>query len=470
MSHMVVLTTEGEDSRERLDRKHANDDRAGASPKAAMAILEHRERQLRAVFEEVREAVIFSDPDGENLEWNPAARKLVGLGSGDKEPKSLRRLSDIIRFQTVTGEEIESERWPVQRLMRGEYLKDEDWMIQRPDGSAVPVMCNAGALRDRNGINIGLLITWRHMDELKQIQGAPQETHRISEKRVEDQSAESALTKQALKKESAARASAEKELSRYMKELQRSNRELQDFAFVASHDLQEPLRKVETFASLLEEEYGVNTKGDALAYIHRMKDAAGRMRELIDRLLEYSRVNSGKAPLQTVDLGKVVQEVVSDIETYIEQEGGCVEVGVNAIIEADAFQMRQLFQNLIHNAVKFRGDNAPVVKISGSLQKTPAGRASEKEVEVAEIFVQDNGIGFDEVNMDKVFAPFQRLHPVHKYKGTGMGLPICKKIIERHHGELTARSEVGRGAVFIVRLPAAQPHAQYANGAAMTPH
>lgn len=273
---------------------------------------------------------------------------------------------------------------------------------------------------------------------------------------------------QTLKKEIAARDFQERELKRIINELQRSNRELQEFAFVASHDLQAPLRKIQAFASLLEEESGSSLAEEAREYIHYMKDCAGRMRNLISRLLEYSRVNSEKFFVRQVDLREVIQEVVSDMETSIEQEGGSVEVDVDAVAEVDPLQMRQLFQNLIHNAVKFRGNDAPVVKVSGKVHKIRASCPDETDMERVEIRIEDKGIGFDEAFMAQVFAPFQRLHPLHKYEGTGMGLPICKRIVERHHGELTAKSQAGKGAVFIVRLPLTQPSVQDAPPTPMT--
>ena len=281
------------------------------------------------------------------------------------------------------------------------------------------------------------------------------DTDRAGESPLEERIHELSRANLSLKKEIAARKLAEEKLNQTIRELQRSNHELQEFAFVASHDLQAPLRKMQTFAGLLEEECEVVLNEECRDYIRCMKGAAGRMRDLIDRLLEYSRVNSGRIFVQQVDLGEVIREVVSDIKMGTGQEMARVEVNVDDVIGADPFQMRQLFQNLIHNAIKFRGSAAPVVKVSAKIQGNSNGHKGEAEM--IEISIEDNGIGFNELYLDRVFAPFQRLHPVHEYEGTGMGLPICKRIVERHHGELTARSKKGEGAVFIVRLPVIQP-------------
>jgi light-regulated signal transduction histidine kinase (bacteriophytochrome) len=284
------------------------------------------------------------------------------------------------------------------------------------------------------------------------------------EKSVKERISELLRDNLTLKREIIARDSTERELKRTINELERSNRELQEFAFVASHDLQAPLRKMQAFASLLDEEYGSALDEEARGYIHCMKGSAGKMRNLINRLLEYSRVNSENFFVRQVNLREVIQEVISDMQTSIEEEGGSVEVDVDAVAEVDPMQMRQLFQNLIHNAVKFRGNDAPVVKVWGKSQKIPARCGSETGTEMVEIRIEDKGIGFDEAFMTQVFAPFQRLHPQHEYAGTGMGLPICTRIVERHHGELTAKSQAGKGAVFIVRLPVTQPGKQDANG------
>ncbi len=279
------------------------------------------------------------------------------------------------------------------------------------------------------------------------------ETHQNGKESAYAYAARLNLENLELKAEIAARVSTEQERNRLIKELVRSNRELREFASVAAHDLQAPLRKMRTFANLLAEDYGSSLKDEGLAYIRRMIDAANRMRHLIDGLLSYSCLDGEKPHFERVDLGNLIREVVSNMEMPMEQGGGLVEVNVDMVIDADPLQMGQLFQNLIHNALKFRRDDPPVVNISGIFQRNQTDSAGETGVHMAEIRVQDNGIGFDETNMDRVFAPFQRLHPVHEYKGSGMGLPICKKIVERHNGTLSAKSEKGKGTVFTVRLP-----------------
>ena len=252
---------------------------------------------------------------------------------------------------------------------------------------------------------------------------------------------------------------AEENLKAYAARLNQSNRELQDFAYVASHDLQEPLRKVRTFGDRLNAKYAEALGEQGRDYLKRMEGAAARMQGLIDDLLELSRVTTKAQPFTPVDLNEVTQEVVSDLEARIEQIGGRVEVSRLPIVEADRLQMRQLLQNLISNALKFyREEEEPVVKVYSELlqewEDEGSGRIADRRA--YQIFVEDNGIGFDEKYLERVLAPFQRLHGRDAYEGTGMGMAICRKVVERHGGNITARSAPGQGATFIVTLPVRQ--------------
>jgi PAS domain S-box-containing protein len=242
--------------------------------------------------------------------------------------------------------------------------------------------------------------------------------------------------------------------------LQASNRELQDFVYIASHDLQEPLRKIQWFGDRLLAKYGAVLTDDGKDYLQRMHGAASRMQTLINDLLTLSRVTTKAEPFAPVDLSRVMWDVLTDLEVRLEQSGGCVEVGELPSAEADPTQMRQLFQNLIGNALKFRRQGeAPVVRVSGQRIESPQRDAHPgiPGTDYWQIRVEDNGVGFDEKYLDRIFQPFQRLHGRGEYEGTGIGLAVCMKIVERHRGTLTARSAAGQGATFIVTLPAHQP-------------
>jgi signal transduction histidine kinase len=235
--------------------------------------------------------------------------------------------------------------------------------------------------------------------------------------------------------------------------LEQSNRELQDFASVASHDLQEPLRKIQAFGDRLRKRFGEQLGTDARDYLDRMQNAASRMATLINDLLTFSRVTTRAQPFEPVDLSQIAKEVVSDLELRIESSGGRVEVEHPLPrIEADAVQMRQLFQNLIANALKFhRRDAPPVVRVSAAMLPPQNGSGATCEIRVA-----DNGIGFDAKYLDRIFNVFQRLHGRNEYEGTGIGLAVVRKIAERHGGRITADSREGEGATFIITLPVSQ--------------
>ena len=236
-----------------------------------------------------------------------------------------------------------------------------------------------------------------------------------------------------------------REVERVNRELARSNRELESFASVASHDLQEPLRKITAFGDRLKSQCGDALTDKGRDYLERMQNAATRMQSLIEDLLSYSRVTTRGQPFVPVSLGGVTREVLSDLELRIERTGARVEVGDLPTIEADPTQMRQLLQNLLANALKFqRPGEAPRIRVEA--QNGFAGGRCQ-------IRVQDNGIGFDEKYLDRLFKPFQRLHGQSAYEGTGIGLAICKKIAERHGGSITARSVPGQGTCFLVELP-----------------
>jgi len=255
---------------------------------------------------------------------------------------------------------------------------------------------------------------------------------------------------------------AEEKLQKFAAQLEQNNRELQDFAYVASHDLQEPLRKVRALGDRLNTKYGTALGDDGRDYLSRMLNAARRMQTLIEDLLSFSRVTTRAQPFVSVNLNTVAREVVSDLEVRIEQTKARVEVGELPEIEADATQMRQIVQNLIGNALKFhRKDETPVVKVYAkpvsNSDTERLKRGAPPSPQKFQLFVEDNGIGFDEKYLDRIFTVFQRLHGRGEYEGTGVGLAICRKIALRHGGDITARSQPGAGATFIVTLPFKQP-------------
>ncbi|MEM9625029.1 MAG: ATP-binding protein [Pseudomonadota bacterium] len=235
--------------------------------------------------------------------------------------------------------------------------------------------------------------------------------------------------------------------------LARSNRELEAFASIASHDLQEPLRKVEAFGDRLKRKYEPALGDDGKMYIDRMQSAVVRMRALINDLLDYSRVTTKAKPFEPVDLNQIVQDVVSDLEVRIEEVGGEVVFDALPELDADSTQLRQLFQNLIANALKFhRQDERPRVVIRA--ETVELGKNDNRRC--CRIEVVDNGIGFEMKYADRIFGIFQRLHSRVEFEGTGIGLATCRKIVERHHGDISVESVSGEGTTFTIELPLRQ--------------
>ena len=217
--------------------------------------------------------------------------------------------------------------------------------------------------------------------------------------------------------------------------LERSNQELQEFVYAAAHDLQEPLRKVQAFGDRLMGRYSDALDERGIDYLSRMRDASGRMQTLINDLLTYSRVTTKAKAFMEVDLNEVAQEVVSDLEIRLEETNGRVEIGQLPTIEADRTQIRQVLQNLMGNALKFgRLEEPPVVTISGRIVHAAASSDDPQPRELCEIVVEDNGIGFEDAYKEQIFAIFNRLHGRTEYEGTGLGLAVCRKIVQRHGG------------------------------------
>jgi light-regulated signal transduction histidine kinase (bacteriophytochrome) len=251
----------------------------------------------------------------------------------------------------------------------------------------------------------------------------------------------------------------QKILENKVKELDRSNKELEEFAYIASHDLQEPLRKITSFSERLKEKLPPNLEPDVQLYLNRMLAATDNMRTLIDNLLEFSRTSRSSEPFVKVDLNQVLSDVKADLELKIEESSARIENQKMPTLDAIPMQMRQLFTNLLSNAIKFhKPEEPPFISISCRLLND-----EEKEEEhlrentnYYEIIVKDRGIGFNQEFEHKIFQIFQRLHGKAEYPGSGIGLAICKKIAENHSGLLYARGEQGMGAAFFIILPESQ--------------
>ncbi|HYE57912.1 MAG TPA: ATP-binding protein, partial [Rhodothermales bacterium] len=382
----------------RVRREAAEREKAlRAETEAALSALRVTEQRLREVFQRAPAIIAtLRGPDHVFESANPLYLQLVGhrdvLGRTVVEalPEVVEQgfiglLDQVYR----TGEPFIASEMPVRLDRNGTGVLEEGFFnfvyqpLFDPDGSVSGIFAHAVDVTDQ--------------------------VH--ARQRIEELYDEVRALNETLEARVAARTA---ELERANAALRRSNRELQDFAYVASHDLQEPLRKIATFADLLRMENGEVLDEDGLSYVQRMQDAARRMSELLRDLLAFSRVTTHAKPFRRTDLNTVLSEVLSDLEVNLAEVNGHVETGQLPEIEADPTQMRQLFQNLIGNALKFRHEGGvPEIKV-----RVAPGQADETVV----IEVQDNGIGFEEKYLNRIFAPFQRLHGNSVYPGTGMGL------------------------------------------------
>ena len=270
--------------------------------------------------------------------------------------------------------------------------------------------------------------------ERKTAEESLQQSRDSLEAQVQTRTAALARTVKELEREITQRKKAEEELSR-------SNRKLDQFATVVCHELQEPVRKILIFGDMLKAQSSTEER----QYAQKMEEAAKRMQRLIESVLALSRVATNAKPMTLVDLNAVLREVASDFTTRVAQVGGAIEVDFLPTIRAESLQMRQLFENLVSNAYKFHRKEEPL-RIRVSCAAPRQG--------FVQIAVEDNGIGFEEQYRGRIFKPFQRLHRRADYEGSGMGLAICRRIVVRHGGEITATSEVGKGSAFVVSLPA----------------
>ncbi|MDB6064310.1 MAG: Multi-sensor signal transduction histidine kinase [Pedosphaera sp.] len=382
--------------------------------------LQKFQRRNELILNSAGEGICGFDLQGKATFVNPAAAKITGWGVDELIGKTEAEIFFPARLKGA------KEAMGLLRDENGECLPEQ--LLHRKDGSSLSVEYLRTPIAE-NGKVVGAVVMFKDITERKL---------------------------------------AEDKLAHKAAELARSNGELEQFAFVASHDLQEPLRKIQAFGDRLKIKCEAVKLEEGRDYLERMQSAAARMQTLINDLLTFSRVIRSSQPFVPVDLGIVTREVLVDLEHRIEKSKAQVQVDKLPTIDADPLQMRQLMQNLIGNALKFQTPEAsPVVKIEAQLVTrdqirddalfaNPPPTASPGD-KFCVLTVQDNGIGFEEQYLEKIFAVFQRLHGRSEYEGTGVGLAVCRRITDRHGGLITAQSKPGEGATFVVILPMHQP-------------
>ncbi|MCW3123491.1 MAG: sensor histidine kinase [Flavipsychrobacter sp.] len=386
-------------TRDLTDKKIADD---------KLRLSEQRYHQMIAEVQDY--AIILLDAGGIIENWNVGAEKIKGYRSEEVIGKS---------FEIFYTEEDKAIGLP-QRLLK--LARDtgraalEGWRL-RKDGTKFWGSVTITALHGKEGNVIGFSKVTRD------------------------------LTQQKI---------AEEKLANYTAELEIQNSELEQFAYVASHDLQEPLRKIQTFAELIKDNY--DDKAFAEKYFKKLDQSAKRMAELVRSLLNYSRLAKDKddsSALGEVNLDALVTETKEDFELLIEEKKAVIRSGALPVITGNRIQLGQLFSNLISNALKF-SKTTPVIEINCTIVKKDQIADAPKTLadqDYYQLTFSDNGIGFEEQYSKTIFSLFQRLHGKQDYAGTGIGLALCKKIAENHHGFISATSELGKGATFFVYLP-----------------
>ena len=357
-----------------------------------------RER-LAAVVESSGDAIIGKTLDGVITTWNHGAEKVFGYSSSEAVGKPMQML--------VPPERANEEPDILARVERGESVEHFETVRVRKDGKGIDVSVTISPIRDSSGAIVGVSKVARDITERKH---------------------------------------AEQRLADKAEELARSNRELEQFAYLASHDLQEPLRMVASYTQLLAERYGGKLDENADKFLGYAREGALRMQVLIRDLLAFSRVVQAGVPRKPVDCNVALEEAVQSLTAAIEESGAVVTHAALPNVWADQTQIAQVFQNLIGNAIKFHDGAPPECAVS-----------AEKSGRNWLFSVSDNGIGIAPEYAENIFVVFQRLHARTEYPGNGMGLAICKKIIQHYGGTIWVESQVGQGSTFKFTLPAAAP-------------
>lgn len=359
------------------------------------------ERDLRErIFETSPIGVGVVNADRSIRNANERAAEILGVPEDDL----LELEYDESLFETTDADGNPLEEGVFQQVLRtGDPIYDAERQITRPDGRRIWLSVNGAPLRDSSGEITAVVIGFEDVTERKHL---------------------------------------EEELKETVERLGRSNDRLRQFAYAASHDLQEPLRMISSYLQLLENQYGDDLDTDAREYMDFAVDGADRMREMIDDLLAYSRIDQSDPEFEQVDCDAVLERVVSDLQVQIEETDAEIEAESLPTIVADERQLEQLVQNLVSNAIKYRDDEPPRIAIT-----------AEQRADRWEFCVADNGIGFDPDRSEQIFEVFQRLHHDDEYTGTGVGLSLCEKIVTHHGGSIWVESEPGEGSRFYFTLP-----------------
>ncbi|GMA15469.1 hypothetical protein GCM10025871_18000 [Deinococcus metallilatus] len=365
--------------------------------------LERERTFLRAVLASLAEGIVACDAQGQLTLFSGATRRFHGLDAAPLPPEAWAEHYDLFEADGVTP--LATERIPLYRAWRGEQVRDAEMVIRPKDGPARSIVANGQAMFTEDGEPLGAVVAMHDLTARKQ---------------------------------------AEQTLRQRTAELERSNAELEQFAYIASHDLQAPIRAVTSFAELTLRRYGEQLDERGRAYLHQIVEGGQHMKQLVDDLLTFSRVHTQQREPQPTDSNPVFDRVVRRLDGEIASLGARVTRADLPPVLADAQQLDQLFQNLLSNGLKYRREQVP-----------PQVQVwAERDGPMQRFAVRDNGIGIEPQYFERIFVIFQRLYGREQFDGTGIGLAVCKKIVERHGGRLWLESTPGEGSTFFFTLPA----------------
>jgi PAS domain S-box-containing protein len=419
--------------------------------KQAEAALREEKERLHVTLRSMGEGVIATDGDGRVELMNTVAERLTGMRQDEAAGRSL---DEVLKLMDETSAE---RLWLAAAPGDHVPCSGPNALLTSRESRAYRTAYTSAWIKDSEGANAGIVVVFRDVTERRRMEQELADQHRHLQRLVQERTAELEQANQMLKGEVAARIRTEKDLAAALARaetsrsaLARSNAELERFAFVASHDLQEPLRKIRAFGDRLVKLCGDTLEPQAADYLVRVMGAAERMSRLISDLLRYSRVARKGRPFEPVDMNEIAHGVLSDLELAIRESGAQVELAPLPEVEADPMQMRQLLQNLLGNALKFRRPDAPL-KVAVSAQQVDNDGAPW-----CRFTVRDNGIGFDDKHAERIFQIFQRLHSRRAFEGTGIGLALCRRIVQRHGGHIHAHGSPGEGARIVFEIPLTQ--------------
>jgi len=395
--------------------------------------LQESENKYRTLLENLPQKIFQKDTDLVYVSCNENFAQDLKI-----RPEEFKGKTDYEFFPEELAEKYRADD---RRIITSGKTEDIEEKYLR-DGQEIWVQTLKTPIKDKKGTITGLLGIFWEITERKRMEEALLKARDELEERVEERTTELSKANTLLKKEIAERKQAEEKLKRYASELERSNQELQQFACVASHDLQEPLRMVASYTQLLAKRYKGKLDSDADEFIAYAVDGATRMQALINDLLTYSRVGTKGKDFKPIDCKTVLERTLDNLKKAVEESGAELTYEPLPTVMADDVQLGQLFQNLIGNAIKFRSEESPHIHIS-------AERNEDKWI----FSVGDNGIGIDPEFTERIFIIFQRLHKRRDYPGTGIGLAVCKKIVERHGGRIWVESKPEKGSTFYFTIP-----------------